>query len=515
MVYVALIVWPIVMVVLARTLPWPQALVLSILGGYLLLPEQGMWLDPPLLPPFDKDFIPAVMALVLALTLRPEAGAETGAVAGRRVLPRTPAAALPGWLPRTGTAVVALALVTLGMVATGLTNRDTLTFALTDYTRPALGLYDGIVLAVENLAILLPFLLGRKYLGHPDQHVLILRLIAVAGLFYTLLALYEVRMSPQLSIQIYGFFPHSWIQHIRGGGFRPIVFLEHGLFVAILFAMAATALFGLARIDPKRAGLFLLGGLWVLVTLVLSKSLTGLVVALALCPVVLLLGARLQLLAAATIAVLVLSYPALRAADVVPTQGIVSIAERIDRARAASLEFRFVNEDLILDHVRERPVLGWGGYGRNRLYDEQGRGIDTVDGSWIVALGKGGWVGFAGLFGLLTMPLILLWANRRRYEVSLPTAVLCVMLAGNVIDLLPNSGMSPITWLVAGALFGRVELGRVADASAAAAEVRDTAPRDGSLPSPDPGGAGEAAAASPYTRQTETHVRTSRRERPA
>jgi O-antigen ligase len=515
MVYVALIIWPIVMVVLARTLPWPQALVVSILGGYLLLPEQGMWFDPPLLPPFDKDFIPAVMALVLALTLRPEAGAETRAVAGRRVLPRTPAPALPGWVPRTGTAVVALALATLGMVATGLTNGDTLTFARTDYTRPALGLYDGVVLAVENLAMLLPFLLGRKYLGHPDQHVLILKMIAIAGLFYTLLALYEVRMSPQLSIQVYGFFPHEWIQHIRGGGFRPIVFLEHGLFVAILFAMAATALFGLARIDPQRAGLVLLGGAWVLMTLVLSRSLTGLVVALALCPVVLLLGARLQLLAAATIAVLVLSYPALRMADLVPTQALVSIAERIDGARAASLDFRFANEVLILDHVRERPMLGWGGYGRNRLYDEQGRGIDTVDGSWIDALAQGGWIGFAGIFGLLTMPLLLLWKNRHRHEISLPTAVLCVILAGNLIDLLPNSGLTPITWLIVGALFGRIELGRVTDT--AAAEAGEEA-RDGHGGTLRPSGAvatRDAAPASPYTRQTRTHIRVSRREETA
>ena len=44
--------------------------------------------------------------------------------------------------------------------------------------------------------------------------------------------LVEVRLSPQINTWIYGFFQHDFIQMMRYGGFRPIVFLPHGLWVA-------------------------------------------------------------------------------------------------------------------------------------------------------------------------------------------------------------------------------------------------------------------------------------------
>jgi hypothetical protein len=507
MVNLMLFGWPLVMIVLARTLPWPQALVISILGGYLLLPEQGMWFDPPLLPPIDKALIPALVAVALALILRPGAPARGPGQAA----PAMPDQPLPGWLPRSGVAITGLTMVLLGMVATALTNGDTLTFALTDYTRPALRLYDGIALAVAMLPMLLPFVLGRKYLGHPDRHRMILWALAIAGVIYTLPALWEIRMSPRLTVQFYGFFPHTWHQHIRSGGFRPIVFLPHGLFLALFFAMATIALSGLARAERQRRGVLLLGAAWVLLTLALSNSLTGLLIALALCPVVLLAGVRLQLTLAAAIAAFMLLYPALRMAELVPTERFVTIAERINPARGASLNFRFENEELILDHVRERQVLGWGGYGRNRIYDERGRGVDTVDSSWIVALGVGGWVRFIGLFGLLCAPVIMLWRHRARWDVTAPTAVLCVMLAGNMIDLIPNSGLTPLSWLIVGALFGRIELGRIAEtATQHDAQPARAAPYTRAPPDPDRGP--EPVAANPYTRQSGTHVRPSRRE---
>ena len=54
-------------------------------------------------------------------------------------------------------------------------------------------------------------------------------------------ALFEVRFSPQLNIWIYGFFQHDFQQMIRGGSFRPIVFLPHGLWVALFFLSTLVA----------------------------------------------------------------------------------------------------------------------------------------------------------------------------------------------------------------------------------------------------------------------------------
>ena len=54
------------------------------------------------------------------------------------------------------------------------------------------------------------------------------------------LVIWEARMSPQINQQLYGFFAHDWLQHIRNG-FRPIIFLAHGLRVGIFLAMAMVA----------------------------------------------------------------------------------------------------------------------------------------------------------------------------------------------------------------------------------------------------------------------------------
>lgn len=64
--------------------------------------------------------------------------------------------------------------------------------------------------------------------------------IFVSGLIYMPLCLYEVIMSPQLHRMVYGFMgQRQFIQSIRLGGYRPTVFLFHGLSVG-MWMMAAT-----------------------------------------------------------------------------------------------------------------------------------------------------------------------------------------------------------------------------------------------------------------------------------
>src|SRR5690349_3189313 len=52
-----------------------------------------------------------------------------------------------------------------------------------------------------------------------------------------------MRLSPQLHVWLYGFHQHSFLQNERWGGYRPMVFMEHGLMVAMWMCM--TALVGL------------------------------------------------------------------------------------------------------------------------------------------------------------------------------------------------------------------------------------------------------------------------------
>jgi hypothetical protein len=193
--------------------------------------------------------------------------------------------------------------------------------------------------------------------------------------------------------------------------------------------------------------------------LILSKNLGALGITLVLIPVVLFLGIRAQFLVAMVIAVFVLTYPLVRSAGVVPVERVMAIAHDIDPWRAISLGVRLQNEDTLLEKAQQRAAFGWGGYNRARVYDDQGRNTNILDGYWIITMGEGGWVRYLVEFGLLTGPIILLWWRRRRqYGIGMETSVLAVILAGNLLDLLPNSTITPLTWMIVGALWGRLEL---------------------------------------------------------
>ncbi len=98
--------------------------------------------------------------------------------------------------------------------------------------------YDAFSAAAYKAIDLIPFILGYNLLDRPRDRHEVLRALVIAALGYSLLMLIEIRLSPQLHNWLYGFFPHSFGQQMRGDGFRPVVFLGHGLLVAIFTSMA-------------------------------------------------------------------------------------------------------------------------------------------------------------------------------------------------------------------------------------------------------------------------------------
>ena len=452
--------YPLVVVILFQQYRLSVALTVSVVGGYLLLPGQ-IGHNLPLLPTLDKILIPSASALIMTLVVL-----NRKTLSDRVSTIQTAAEqnVLPGWIPRTNITRLFLLMIFGGAFMTTVTNGDSLLYG--PRFLPALSIRDALSAVMTIAGGLLPFLLARKLLAHPDSHRTVLLILAIAGLLYSLPALYEIRMSPQLNRMIYGFFPHSWVQHIRGNGFRPIVFLDHGLRLGIFLAGAISASLLYVRLGRDQSRWFYLGAaLWLLATLVLAKTLGALAIAMAFIPVVLFFGVRLQLLAAAMIALVVLTYPMLRGVGFVPVEQITTFAEKIDVRRAGSLRFRLDNEDILLEKANQRPAFGWGGWGRNRVYNDVGRDLSVTDGSWIIIAGQGGWVRYIAQFGLLTLPIILLALNRRRYQISLATSGLAIVLATSLLDLIPNSGLTPVTWLMAGALMGRLELQRIEQGS--------------------------------------------------
>ena len=437
---IALTIWPFIAVLFYRLAPLPIALCLTIIGGYLLLPPR-VGLDLPLLPSLDKNSIPALSALAMTL-----------------IASRDPDQARwmqPGWLPGSRAVKGFLVFFFIGIAITVVTNTDG--FSAGPTRIPGHSVYDLFSFSLTAMMSLIPFFLARKLLASSDGQRALVNVLIGAAVCYSLLALWEVRMSPQLNRQLYGFFAHIWQQHVRGDGFRPLVFLSHGLLLGIFFASAIAAAFSMARWATKRQRMVFFGaGLWLLGTLFLAKSLGAFLIVLAILPVALMLPRRMQVMVSASIVIIVFTYPFLRHVDLVPTDTIVSLTERIDPKRAQSLDYRFANEDALLQRARERSLFGWGEWGRSRIYDENGRDISTTDGRWVILFGEGGWVRYICYFGLLTWGIVALLFRRK--DMLNPVSISIVLaLTANLIDMLPNSAISPLTWLMAGALVGRLE----------------------------------------------------------
>lgn len=434
----ALISWPLVALWLYRSRPANQATLWTILGAYLLLPV-GASIKFEMIPAFDKVSIPNLAAVIGCLL-----------VARRRLR----------IFSQFGLAEVLIFMFLIGPFVTAELNGDPI--AIATRVLPAESHYDALSAVVSQLLFLLPFFLGRQLLRNSEDTEQILRVLVIAGLFYSLPMLFEVRMSPQLHTWIYGYFPHTFSQQVRDGGFRPVVFIGHGLLVAFFAMTAAVAAAALWRTQvrvlrlPPGAVIAYLGTM-----LVLCKSLAASVYGAALVPLVRFASPRLQLRVAIALASIALLYPLLRSADVFPTRFMTDLAASVSVERAASLQIRFDQEQQLLEHASQRIVFGWGRWGRSRLYDEYtGRDVSVTDGRWTVTIGTFGLFGFVAEFGLLLLPVFRAVSALRSSSSPhdrIYLAALALIVAISAVDLLPNASISPWTWLISGALLGRAE----------------------------------------------------------
>jgi hypothetical protein len=210
-----------------------------------------------------------------------------------------------------------------------------------------------------------------------------------------------------------------------------------------------------ARIVPLASGwvvAYLMG------ILVLCKTAGALVYAICIVPVVRFLKPRRQVSFAVLLVSLALTYPILRAYDYFPTNRLVEIASELSEQRAASLKTRFDQEQQLLARASDRFFFGWGRFGRNRVYDDNGKDITLTDGRWIITMGTFGFIGFLAEFGLLALPVFQIARSFRQVR-SLPErsmlAALVLIVSIGCIEQLPNDSLNPWMWLIAGALSGR------------------------------------------------------------
>lgn len=445
-----LFVWPMVSWQMWKRLDPARALIWTVLGGYLIMPPLTV-INFPIIPDLDKTTIPNLIAWCGALY-----------VVRDKI----------SFLPEGRIGKVLILMYILSPFATVLTNTDPLYFVAGSVQ--GMKIYDSAAAVANQFIALLPFFLARRYLGTPAGMRAMIEALVLAGLWYSIPMLIEARFSPQMNVWVYGFFQHDFFQTIRQGGYRPVVFLPHGLWVAFFALMCLlSAMVCLRDATAEARPKALLIALYLGFMLYVCKSAGVAVYALCLTPLLLLASWRMQALVAAVIAVVVISYPILRGLHLVPVQQIVDFANGFSADRAGSLQFRIVNEEELLARAQEKALFGWGGYGRAFLHDPiTGQMTTIADGAWIIVMGTYGWLGFIAEFGLTGLPLLLLGRealSRHGAVFNRYTTGLALILAANLVDLLPNATHIPFTWLMAGGLLGeteRMRRARLADSHA-------------------------------------------------
>jgi hypothetical protein len=323
-----------------------------------------------------------------------------------------------------------------------------------------LGVYDGVSEIVRGFIIWgLPYIIGRIYFSDLEGLRELAIGIFIGGLIYIPFCWFEVRFSPQLHKWIYGFRQHSFIQNVRDGGYRPMVFMQHGLMVGMWMGM--TTMIGVWLWRSKSVQKIWDVPMYVLIpamffTVYLCKSKYA----------VLLLAAGMAALftakwlrTKALIACLLLvplGYSALRASGEITGEAMIGWAQGVfGEERAASLALRLNNENLLADRAMEKPFFGWGGWGAARVQDEQGKDLIT-DSLWIITLGKAGWVGLISLMAMLLLPMILVMMDWRielwNHPSVAPIVALAIVCALYMFDHLMNGMVNPIFMLAAGAV---------------------------------------------------------------
>jgi len=328
-----------------------------------------------------------------------------------------------------------------------------------------LGWYDALSgVTYQTITWGLPYLTGRIYFSSPAGLRLLGLGMLAGGLVYAPLCLWEIRMSPQLHATLYGFQQHDWAQTLRAGGYRPMVFMQHGLMVGLW--MAAASLVGVA--------LWLSGAVKKLWGVPLSLAVPALLVTTVLCKsfgaIALLLVAVLALLSMRTfrtslpMAVLVCvptAYVLVRTVGEWSGGGLTGLVAEVSGERASSLAYRLSAEEQLRVKAAEKPVLGWGGWGRSFVRrDADPANADTVitDSLWVIVFGKYGAVGLGSLLLSFALPLLALWRRCPPRHWAHPAAALPwalgIVLTLYALDNLVNAMTNPVYLLIAGALCG-------------------------------------------------------------
>jgi len=427
---IALLGWIPLVLVIFSVVPPGRAVIASFLGAWMFLPMAGY--DLPGLPDYTKTSV-ATYAVVVAIVLFD---------AGRLGKFRPSLLDLP--------MAVWCGVSFFSSVSAGY------------------GAYDGLSALLSKIVDWgLPYLIGRLYLTDLKSMRDLAMGLFIGGLVYLPLCLFEIRMSPQLHVLVYGFHQHSFEQSIRGDAYRPTVFMQHGLAVGMFMCTSALAGFWLWRCKSVRS-LYGVPMVWlvlaVAVVAVMCRS-TGSTVLLLVGATVLAATRSLRTSVAAFLLMLApIVYLFSRTVGGWSGQLLVDLASLISEFRAGSIATRLASESALWQAVQPRLLVGSGRFEFAGVRLEEGANAIIPDGMWLIALASNGLIGLAAFVAvLLAPPLAFLrkapgkvWGS----AAAAPAAAIAVCLALYMCDSLFNAMLNPVFVLAAGGLTSVVAASR-------------------------------------------------------
>lgn len=321
-----------------------------------------------------------------------------------------------------------------------------------------LGSWDGMSATFSQvLNYGVPFVFGRALLNTPRDRWEAGRVFVGFAAIYAVLAVWEWRMSPQLHASLYGFYPQErgFMIAARWGFYRPILFFSANLALGTYFAWT-TVLAWWMYLRKQLTPMF-----GVPAEVLVALPTLGLLTSMSLGPWILAIGglgilwvwsrtgARWIVVLPACFA---FAWMSARYTGVTQGDWLTRNVEVVSEERAASLQYRIDAEELLLEHAKERPIFGWGGWGRNRVYDEQGESVTAVDGLWIIYVGIYGLSGLTLFFLWWCYPLLISARVRAPFEGEAVVMALLVAVAIQSCNLVFNAFVSPVLTLACGGL---------------------------------------------------------------
>jgi hypothetical protein len=409
--------WPFVVILLFTRMPARRAAMVSFLAGWMFLPDVSFHVKG--FPEYSKTSATTLAVLVGTLLF------------DARAL----------WTLRPSIWDLPIAAYCCSPFASSMAN--------------GLGAYDGVSgMFKESVSWGMAYVLGRAHLRSLEAFRELAVLLFLAGLVYTPFCIYEIRMSPQLNRYLYGFGDSGggeYASELGAWGSRPRVFMRTGL--ALGTFMTAASIMGvwlwytgsIRRIHGFAAGPLVA---FLVVVSVFCKNMG------AICLLVFGLGVLFSIRWTGKpllVYLLILSSPlymTVRASGRWSAESMVEMAAMVHPQRAASLDDRLRNDSMLAEKALARPLFGWGGWGRARIYREDGRDISITDGLWIILLGNSGIFGLAACTAtLLVPPAMFLHRYPARWWLDpgvAGAAAAAILVVLYMIDNLFNAMFNPV-----------------------------------------------------------------------